>query len=48
VREAGQTVGSLTSRGIIPVALEMLDGPMLRMVEAATHAGYPVDAAAVC
>ncbi|HMJ61935.1 MAG TPA: FAD-linked oxidase C-terminal domain-containing protein, partial [Bryobacteraceae bacterium] len=26
---------------------EMLDGPMLRMVEAATHAGYPVDAAAV-
>jgi glycolate oxidase len=47
VREAGQTVGSMTSRGIIPVALEMLDGPMLRMVEAATHAGYPVDAAAV-
>jgi len=47
VREAGQTVGSLTSRGIIPVALEMLDGPMLRMVEAATQAGYPVDAAAV-
>src|SRR6185437_11620332 len=26
---------------------EMLDGPMLRMVEAATHAGYPLDAAAV-
>jgi glycolate oxidase len=25
----------------------MLDGPMLRMVEAATHAGYPMDAAAV-
>jgi len=25
----------------------MLDGPMLRMVEAATHAGYPLDAAAV-
>jgi glycolate oxidase len=47
VREAGQTVASLTSRGIVPVALEMLDGPMLRMVEAATHAGYPVDAAAV-
>jgi glycolate oxidase len=45
--EAGNTVGSLTARGIIPVALEMLDGPMLRMVEAATHAGYPVDAAAV-
>jgi glycolate oxidase len=47
VREAGQTVANLTSRGIVPVALEMLDGPMLRMVEAATHAGYPLDAAAV-
>ncbi len=44
---AGNTVGELTARGIIPVALEMLDGPMLRMVEAATHAGYPMDAAAV-
>jgi glycolate oxidase len=47
VREAANTVGSLTAKGIIPVALEMLDGPMLRMVEAATHAGYPTDAAAV-
>jgi glycolate oxidase len=47
VREAGQTVASLTSRGIVPVALEMLDGPMIRMVEAATQAGYPLDAAAV-
>ena len=45
--EAGGTVGEMTARGIIPVALEMLDGPMLRMVEAATHAGYPLDAAAV-
>jgi glycolate dehydrogenase FAD-linked subunit len=45
--EAGSSVRTLTSRGITPVALEMLDGPMLRMVEAATHAGYPLDAAAV-
>jgi glycolate oxidase len=45
--EAGDTVAALTARGITPVALEMLDGPMLRMVEAATHAGYPLDAAAV-
>ena len=44
---AGNTVRALTARGITPVALEMLDGPMLRMVEAATHAGYPMDAAAV-
>jgi glycolate oxidase len=47
VRQAANTVGTLTAEGIIPVALEMLDGPMLRMVEAATHAGYPTDAAAV-
>ena len=45
--EAGDTVGALTSHGITPAALEMLDGPMLKMVEAATHAGYPLDAAAV-
>ncbi len=45
--EAGNTVGALTAQGITPVALEMMDGPMLRMVEAATHAGYPLDAAAV-
>jgi glycolate oxidase len=31
----------------MPVALEMLDGPMIRMIEEATHAGYPMDAAAV-
>jgi glycolate oxidase len=45
--QAGDTVGALTSRGITPTALEMMDGPMIRMVEAATHAGYPVEAAAV-
>ena len=45
--EAGNTVGELTAQRIIPVALEMLDGPMLRMIEEATHAGYPMDAAAV-
>lgn len=44
---AGDTVAALTARGIIPVALEMLDGPMLRLVEEATHAGYPTDADAV-
>lgn len=45
--DAANTVAELTKRGIIPVAVEMLDGPMLRMIEAATHAGYPLDAAAV-
>ncbi len=45
--DAGRTVAEITARAITPVALEMLDGVMLRMVEEATHAGYPVDAAAV-
>jgi glycolate dehydrogenase FAD-linked subunit len=47
VRQAGNTVSNLTAKGIVPVALEMMDGPMIRMVEDATHAGYPIDAAAV-
>lgn len=41
------TVAAITEEQITPVAVEMLDGTMLRMVEQATHAGYPVDAAAV-
>ena len=45
--DAGLTVGEITARAITPVAVEMLDGVMLRMVEEATHAGYPLDAAAV-
>ena len=47
VDEAAETVATLTARGITPVAIEMLDGPMIRMVETATKAGYPMDAAAV-
>ena len=39
--DAGRTVAEITARAITPVALEMLDGVMLRMVEEATHAGYP-------
>jgi glycolate oxidase len=45
--DAGNTVAEITAREITPVAVEMLDGVMLRMVEEATHAGYPMDAAAV-
>jgi glycolate oxidase len=45
--DAGRAVAEITARGITPVAVEMLDGVMLRMVEEATHAGYPMDAAAV-
>ncbi|MCS7314234.1 MAG: FAD-linked oxidase C-terminal domain-containing protein [Bryobacterales bacterium] len=45
--DAGRTVSEITARAITPVALEMMDGVMLRMVEEATGAGYPRDAAAV-
>ena len=45
--DAGNTVAEITARAITPAAIEMLDGVMLRMVEEATHAGYPMDAAAV-
>jgi glycolate oxidase len=45
--DAADTVADVTARAITPVAVEMLDGEMLRMVEEATHAGYPMDAAAV-
>ena len=47
VDDAGNTVAEITARAITPVAIEMLDGVLLRMVEEATHAGYPLDAAAV-
>ncbi|MFQ5818259.1 MAG: FAD-linked oxidase C-terminal domain-containing protein, partial [Terriglobia bacterium] len=36
-----------TARGITPAACEMLDQFCLGAVEAATHAGFPLDAAAV-
>lgn len=45
--DAASTVGAITERAIVPAAVEMLDGVMLRMVEEATHAGYPMDAGAV-
>jgi glycolate oxidase len=45
--DAASTVAAITERAIIPAAIEMLDGVMLRMVEEATHAGYPMDASAV-
>lgn len=47
VDDCANTVSEITARAITPAAVEMLDGVMLRMVEEATHAGYPLDAAAV-
>lgn len=47
VPDATRTVAAITAQGITPAALEMMDGFTLRAVEQATHAGYPMDSAAV-
>lgn len=47
VEDAANTVVAITTEGVTPAALEMFDGWTLRTVEAASHAGYPVDAGAV-
>ncbi len=45
--DASNTVSDIIATGIIPAAIEMMDQVILQAVEADTHAGYPVDAAAV-
>jgi glycolate oxidase len=45
--DCANTVAELTARAIIPVAVEMMDGLLLRLIEDAVHAGYPRDAGAV-
>ena len=47
LEDAGRAVSAIIARGIIPAALEIMDGTMMRAVEAAVHAGYPPDAEAV-
>ncbi|MBI1941582.1 MAG: FAD-binding protein [Acidobacteria bacterium] len=47
VLDATRSVAAITARGVTPAALEMMDGFTLRAVEEATHAGYPMDSAAV-
>lgn len=44
---AADTVSAIIAAGIIPAALEMLEGLGVRAVEEAVHAGYPTDARAV-
>lgn len=45
---AAHAVAAIVASGIVPAALEMLDAPTIRMVEASIYAaGYPVDAAGV-
>ena len=47
VADATHTVADITAQRITPAALEMMDKLTLKAVEEATHAGYPIDAAAV-
>jgi glycolate oxidase len=47
VEQAGQTVSDIIAEGIIPATLEMIDKLVIKAVEEAVHAGYPLDAEAV-
>ena len=47
VEAASEAVSAIIRRGIIPVALEMMDREIIRLVEPRIHAGYPLDAGAV-
>ena len=48
IRAASEAVSAIIASGVVPAALEMLDGPCVRAVEASIYAaGYPTDAAAV-
>jgi glycolate oxidase subunit GlcD len=45
---AARATSAIIASGIVPAALELMDGPTIRAVEASIYAaGYPVDAAAV-
>ncbi len=45
--EAGEAVSGIIGAGIVPSAIEMMDNLAIQATEAATHAGYPLDAGAV-
>ena len=47
VQNAGDAVGALISRRIIPAALEFMDNLAISASEAFSHAGYPANAAAL-
>jgi glycolate oxidase len=47
VDDATNTISDIIGAGIVPGALEMLDGLILQAVEAAFHFGFPLDAGAV-
>jgi glycolate oxidase len=47
IEAASEAVSAIIAQGIIPAALEAMDEPIIRAVEAGLHAGYPADAKAV-
>lgn len=47
IDDATNTVSEIISSGVIPSAIEMMDQMILQAVEEDSHAGYPLDAAAV-
>jgi glycolate oxidase len=47
VRTASNAVSAVVGKGILPAAIEMMDNLSIQAVEAASHAGYPLDAGAV-
>jgi glycolate oxidase len=47
MENASTTVSEVIASGVIPAAIEMMDQLILQAIEADTHAGYPMDAAAV-
>ncbi|HEY9085107.1 MAG TPA: FAD-linked oxidase C-terminal domain-containing protein [Candidatus Tyrphobacter sp.] len=47
IESASEAVSGIIAAGIVPTALEMMDAVIVKAVEAAFHAGYPTDAAAV-
>ena len=47
VEAASHAVSGIIGMGIVPAALEMMDNLTIQAVEAATHAGLPLDAGAV-
>ncbi|HET9849436.1 MAG TPA: FAD-linked oxidase C-terminal domain-containing protein [Candidatus Dormibacteraeota bacterium] len=47
VATASNAVSAVVGGGILPAAIEMMDHLSIQAVEAASHAGYPLDAGAV-
>ncbi|HKW78015.1 MAG TPA: FAD-linked oxidase C-terminal domain-containing protein, partial [Candidatus Limnocylindria bacterium] len=45
--EASEAVSAVIGAGVVPAAIEMMDHLAIQAVEAAVHAGYPLDAGAV-